>query len=74
MAIDFERIKAAIALVADGREALSEIASALRDGRAALSAAEADELDAMLVREIEQSVAAHDELAAAIAARLQAGD
>lgn len=66
-----EKAREAMGLIQSGRAALSEIASAVKDGSAALSANDKAELETILEREKQESRAAHDELAAAIEAARQ---
>lgn len=62
------KAREALALVRQGREALSRVTDAVKDGSAALSATDKAELDRLLAEETRESRAAHDSLEAAIAA------
>jgi hypothetical protein len=55
-----------LALFEKGRAGLESIASSLTDGSAAIGATTLDELNAMLIKEREESQAAHDNLQNAI--------
>lgn len=61
-----KRARDAAAMISEGRQALSSVVSAVRDGTAALSTTDQAELDKLLAAEAEQSRAAHDELERAI--------
>lgn len=52
-----EKAKAALDLIRRGREALSGVTSAVKDGSAALSATQQAELDAMLAKEEAETAA-----------------
>jgi hypothetical protein len=61
-----QRARDAVAMVSEGRQALSSVVSAVRDGTAALSTTDQAELDRLLAKETAESRAAHDELEQAI--------
>lgn len=61
-----DKAKEALSLIQSGRAALQEIASAVNDGKEALSTNDKEELQRILEREKAESRAAHDELAEAI--------
>lgn len=58
--------KAALAMMAEGRQTLSGIVDAVRDGQTALSTNEISELNALLAQEQKETEAAHNTLARAI--------
>lgn len=56
----------AIAMMSEGREAISKIADAVRDGQVALGSKDMTELNALLAQEKTESEAAHNTLQRAI--------
>lgn len=61
-----DQARKALALIAQGRAALTEVAAAVQDGRAALSETGQADLNRMLAEELTASRAAHDSFDAAL--------
>lgn len=63
-----------IALLQQGRQAVTAVVDAVKDGSAALSTTDKAELDRLLAEETRESRAAHDSLKAALDEADQRGD
>lgn len=62
------KAREAIALVSEGRKALTAVVDAVKDGRAGLSTTDQEELTRLLAKETAESRVAHDSLEEAIKA------